>query len=122
MKIFLICPVRNITNEFRQAIETQVAFLESQGHQVYYPTRDTNQSNSSIEICNDNCFAIQNADIVYIIWDGKSQGCLFDLGVAFALAKPIHTIIGYTPPKSSEKSFQNLMYEWEELKTVPKKI
>lgn len=115
MKIFLACPVRGINNEYRQGIEAQVKFLESQGHVVHYPPRDTNQQDpTGFQICFDNRKAIETADVVYVIWDGKSQGVLFDLGIAFALRKPIRTAIGYMPAVTNGKSFQNMIFAWEE--------
>ena len=115
MKIFLACPVRGISEEYRDGIETQVKFLESQGHQVHYPPRDTNQSDTSgLQICSDNRKAIEEAEAVYVIWDGKSQGVLFDLGIAFALRKPVTPIVGYMPRMTSGKSFQNMIFAWQE--------
>ncbi len=114
MNIFLISPVRNILSEYQEEIETQVKYLEEQGNKVYWPLRDTSQNASELEICKTNLFAMQNSDIVYIIWDGNSQGVLFDLGMAFVLRKPIRTIIGYMPVVTTKKSFQNMIYEWEE--------
>jgi len=115
MKIFLICPVRGIDEAYKEAIENQVSFLESQGNEVYYPARDTNQNDPiGLRICQDNREAISNADEVHIIWDGKSTGSLFDLGMAFAMNKPIKTVIGYFPNSTNGKSFPNMIYAWEE--------
>ena len=49
-----------------------------------------------------------------MIWDGKSQGVMFDLGVAFALKKPIQTIEGCMPAPTAGKSLQNMIFAWEE--------
>jgi nucleoside 2-deoxyribosyltransferase len=109
--------VRDIGDDFRNGIETQVMFLESQGNKVYYPSQDTDQHDfTGLRICEDNRRAMKDADIVYVIWDGKSQGCLFDLGMAFAMKKKIRTITGYFPSMSKGKSFQNMVYKWEEIK------
>lgn len=48
---------------------------------------------------------------MFIVWDGKSKGSLFDAGVAFALAKEIECLS--LPEPSDGKSFQNMMREWE---------
>lgn len=115
MKIFLACPVRGISSEYRDSTEAQVKLLESRGHQVYYPQRDTNQQDSTgLQICFDNRKAIEGADVVYVIWDGESQGVLFDLGMAFALGKPVRPITGYMPATTKGKSFQNMVFAWEE--------
>lgn len=115
MNIFLICPVRGITEEYAEGIETQVKELEAQGHKVHWPSRDTNQHDiTGMNICEENRRAIKAADIVYVIWDGKSQGVLFDLGMAFAMKKKIRTITGYMPSMTNGKSFQNMIFAWEE--------
>jgi hypothetical protein len=74
-KAFLICPIRNIDFEYERLIKYQAEYLEQQ-YKVYYPERDTNQHQSELNICNDNLKAMKEADIVLMIWDGKSQGCL----------------------------------------------
>lgn len=48
--------------------------------------------------------------MVFVIWDGKSQGCLFDLGMAFAMHKPVGVIA--LPGPTEEKSFQNMIRDW----------
>jgi nucleoside 2-deoxyribosyltransferase len=116
MKIFLACPVRGISDEYREGIEAQVKHLEEQGHKVHYPPRDTNQDDpTGIKICAENQAAINSADCIYVIWDGKSQGVLFDLGMAFVMNKPLRTIVGYMPAMTNGKSFQNMMFAWEDI-------
>jgi len=110
MKTFLICPVRGVDPEkTRHYVER----IESEGFDVYWPPRDTNQKDDTgLRICRDNAAAIFSADVVHFVWDGKSQGCLFDLGVAFALGKKIIPID--MPEKTEGKSFQNMVTEWAE--------
>jgi nucleoside 2-deoxyribosyltransferase len=108
MRTFLICPVRGVKPE---AQADTVAMLEAQGFDVHWPPRDTNQSDDvGLRICRDNMKAIADADVVHVIWDGKSQGCLFDLGVAFALKKKIEIML--IPALTEGKSFQNMMAAW----------
>lgn len=108
MKAFLICPVRGVDPEVSRG---HVACLEAQGITVHWPPRDTDQDDpTGLRICRDNTDAIAAADVVYVIWDGKSQGCLFDLGVAFALGKKIDPI--ELPEPTSGKSFQNMVRAW----------
>ena len=90
MKIFLICPVREVTEEENNAIRNYISQLEKNGHSVYWPFRDTNQEDPiGLRICRDNRGAIEEADEVHVWWNGKSTGSLFDLGEAFALRKKI---------------------------------
>lgn len=111
MKSFLICPVRGVDQTETAKI---VARLESEGWSVHWPPRDTDQVDEiGLRICQDNARAINSADAVHVIWDGKSQGCLFDLGVAFALEKRIIPL--ELPPASHGKSFQNMVRRWAEL-------
>jgi len=112
VKIFFACPVRGTSEEYHKELEADIKLLESYGHTVHFPPRNTNQDDpNGIQICKDNRSAIEAADVVYVKWDGKSQGVLFDLGMAFALRKPV---IGYSlPPLTEGKSFQNMLYYWE---------
>lgn len=109
MKTFLICPVRS-----HSAIETQsvVSDLELAGWCVHWPHRDTDQVDpTGLQICHDNLLAIEAADVIHVIWDGKSQGCLFDLGMAFALRKPVRVI--FLPNvEDGVKSFQAMITAW----------
>ena len=114
MNIFLACPVRNVDEKFRLGIEAEIAHLESHGHTVHYPPRDTNQNDSSgLRICLDNCQAIRDADVVYVAWDGQSQGVLFDLGMAFAMGKAVRVLGDFMPEATDGKSFQNMVYKLE---------
>jgi len=108
MKTFLICPVRGY-KESEFALFTKR--LEDQGWIVHFPPRDTNQDDPhGLNICKENLMAIQKSDAVHVIWDGKSTGCLFDLGIAFALNKRIIPIS--LPELTDHKSFQNMITEW----------
>lgn len=108
MKSFLICPVRGLPADAHAAI---VGKLEAEGYAVHWPPRDTNQHDETgLRICIANAEAIRVADVVHVVWDGKSQGCLFDLGVAFACYKRVIPID--LPPPTEGKSFQNMIMAW----------
>lgn len=109
VKTFLICPVRghdsNDTEEYVRA-------LEDNGYDVHWPHRDTDQNDDiGFRICRDNLEAMKESDVVHVVWDGKSQGCLFDLGMAFALGKPVVSLS--LPAATSSKSFQNMVRYWQ---------
>lgn len=108
-KGFLICPVRGHDPKETEAIIQQ---LENDGWNMHWPPRDTDQTDytGGFRICVDNREAIKNCDMVFFIWDGKSQGCLFDLGMAFAYKKPL-TVLD-APPSTDGKSFQNMARYW----------
>lgn len=108
MKTFLICPVRG--HDSFEAFDV-VSELEMSGWEVHWPPRDTNQEDDTgYGICRENFDAIKASDVVHFIWDGKSQGCLFDLGMAFALNKSVVPLD--MPQLTEEKSFQNMVNEW----------
>lgn len=112
MKIFLICPVRGITDEEKLAIEKYVLDLEAAGNQVHWPLRDTDQNDPvGWRICQANRQAIKNADEVHIWWNGKSQGSLFDFGMAFALKKKIVLVNLNSVQRTPQKSFNNVLLE-----------
>ena len=96
MRAFLICPVRE--HDIHETEEI-VRGLELQGWEVHWPPRDTPQTDPiGLEICGANLRAIKVADRIFVVWDGKSQGCLFDLGMAFALGKRITVIEAQKQP------------------------
>jgi len=113
-KAFLICPVRGHDTKETEHI---VKNLESDGWEVYWPPRDTKQEDSEtggFRICQNNKTAIENSDRVFLAWNGESQGCIFDLGVAFALNKPL-TVLEAPPNIENGKSFQNMARYWENM-------
>lgn len=89
--IFLICPVRDASDEINKLLEEYVDKMEKKGYRVHYPKYDTDQTDPTggIRICEDNRRAIENADEIHLWYDPSSKGSQFDLGVAFALGKKI---------------------------------
>ena len=109
MKIFIICPVRIITEEQKEEIEEYVEKLESEGHEVHNPPRDVDQSDPvGYDICSAHRKAMMESDRVDIFWDSESTGSHFDLGQAFALGVPWKLVKTYQkdPP---EKSFLKMI-------------
>jgi hypothetical protein len=115
-QVFIIHPVRNITEEMREKIQVYVQKLEAQGIKVYDPMRDTDQTDIvGLNICTSNLRAIEDADEVHIAWDGISSGCLFDFGMSFALGKKINIIKELFPPEEKgHKAFANMLRAYEE--------
>lgn len=108
MKTFLICPVRGVSPDQSSRV---VSALEASGFTVHWPHRDTDQADDvGLRICKDNRAAIASSDVVHVVWDGKSQGCLFDLGMAFALGKRV--VVVDLPEPTEGKSFQNMAQAW----------
>ena len=91
--VFLICPVRNATEQQKLKIAEYIKNIEHSGKSIHYPARDTNQNDSiGYRICTDNKQAMKRAREVHIFWDKNSNGTLFDLGMAFALSKTLHIV------------------------------
>lgn len=109
-RVFIIGSVRNASAEYRAKLETCAKQLETDGHRVHLPHRDTDQTASSWEICSTNREAIATADEVHIFYSSQSQGSIFDMGIAFGLNKTIRLI--ETEPLTQGKSFANLLDEW----------
>jgi len=111
MKIFIICTVRGASEEYKKKLEDYVSDLESKGHILHLPHRDTNQNLNGIDICKINATAILNADEVHIFYNSTSQGTHFDMGVAFALGKKIKVI--ENGEITMGKSYPRMLVEWE---------
>jgi nucleoside 2-deoxyribosyltransferase len=116
VKAFLICPVRgHEETEFQSYVDR----LEEIGFVVHFPPRDTEQNDQTgtgYVICQTNRAAIETADVVFIVWDGESQGSIFDLGMAFAMGKRIIPLS--LPELTGHKSFQNMIDYMDKLQKV----
>ena len=90
-KIFLICPVRNATNEQRKWIEEFVKAKYIEGYSIHAPHLHTRQIDlfGGYAICKQNAEAVASSQEIDIYYDQSSTGSVFDLGVAYALHKPL---------------------------------
>lgn len=90
-KIFLICPVRRANEEQRKWIEDFVEKQYKEGYIVHAPHLHTNQVDplGGYSICKQNAEAIASSNAVNMYYDQGSTGSVFDLGVAYALHKPL---------------------------------
>jgi len=101
MNIYLICLVRDATFDASEIVGT----LEAAGHNVHFPPRDVNQNDPiGLDICNAHLKAMRMADEVCIVWDKNSKGSHFDLGMAFALERPVR-LIKVVQPDIDGKSY-----------------
>lgn len=115
--IFLICPVRNASEEARAAANAYVAGLEGRGYRVHWPPRDTDQDDPiGLRICRDNARAILAADEIHVWYDPASQGSVFDFGMLFMASEVIgpkkKVVIANPealPATDGKKSFQNVL-------------
>lgn len=111
MNIFIISSVRNASVEYRNKLDNYVLYLESEGHNVHLPHRDTNQNNSGLDICKENKNAINKADEVHVFYSSSSQGTHFDMGMSFALGKKIKVI--ENEKYGEGKSYPRMLDEWQ---------
>jgi nucleoside 2-deoxyribosyltransferase len=111
VKIFIIGSVRDASEDDRNTMEEYVDSLESQGHMVHLPHRDTDQTATGIEICRQNAQAIEDSDEVHIFFSDKSFGSHFDMGTAWGLKKKIKVISNIKYGEG--KSFARMCDEWE---------
>lgn len=70
--------------------------LSRKGHEVKIPALD-HLEGSELDIISYNREMIEWAEEVHLIWDGRSIGTIFDLGMVFALQKRL--IVIYINPK-----------------------
>ncbi len=90
-KIFLICPVRDASPKQKKWIEDYVAKRTSEGYIIHAPHLHTRQVDlfGGYAICTENAHALATSSEIDIYYDQKSTGSVFDLGVAYALHKPL---------------------------------
>jgi len=130
-KVFVICPVRMADTATRQKLEAYKIKLEAQGYEVHLPHMDTNQHETGYEICRENVDKIWEAHEVHIFFNPESIGSHFDLGATFlACSLDENKIIkvientGLTDEHGQmklplEKSFGQMIQEWEKKYLVP---
>jgi len=94
-------------------MDTIIAALKRRGWSFCFPPGDTasDDEDGSRTFARTRA-AIEAAEMVFVMWDDKSQAGLFALGMAYALRKPI-TVLA-PPPATEWKSYQNMMREWAE--------
>lgn len=92
-KVFILCPVRNLTPAEDAEIKAYVRMLESKGIKVHYPPRDTNQNDPiGLNICIQNRAAIKSSGEIHNYFNPASRGTVFDTGMAFMAEKPLFII------------------------------
>lgn len=120
MKVYILSPVRNVTQEQQDTINEHVNQLNLQGHEVYLPIRDVNQEDpTGFDICSSHYLNMLNADRVDVFWDISSTGSHFDLGMAFASGKRIKLITSFSEDCVG-KSYLKFINELESLQSKSK--
>ena len=73
-------------------IQNHANGLRGSGHEVYIPAFNSKPYLDELGIFTHNRELIEKSDEVHVIWDCRSNGTIFDLGMCFALRKPIKII------------------------------
>lgn len=100
MKIMIIG-----STSYQEKMEKLKLVLEAESHEVKIPAFDSNPSLDSLGVCVNNLNIMKWCDCIYMIWDGRSNGTIFDMGMAFALNKPVR--IHYINDKTFQKVFES---------------
>lgn len=89
-------------------------FANGDGYDVHNPKYAVDQNDETgYGICLGHLEAMRIADRVDVFWDVTSKGSHFDLGMAFALKKPIRLVKLYQPDNEG-KSYAKVMRIWGE--------
>ena len=107
MKIFIIG-----STSYKDKMVKHQTEQEKQGHVVVRPAFDDSAGmlilgdvkikDTELSISKFNRLGIEQCDEVHVIWDARSTGTIFDMGMAFALHKPVKLIY------INDKTFVNL--------------
>ena len=110
-KVYLICPVRNCSEEIQKQLEDYVLDLEANNFEVHFPPRDVEQNQYGFGICDSHRKAMVDCDEVHFWWDPDSKGSHFDFGMAFMLEhfKPIIYVQADAIKETSHKSHGNVI-------------
>jgi len=114
-KIFLICPVRNASENQRSWIEEYVEQKSIEGYTIHAPHLHTRQKDlfGGYAICKQNAEAVASSNEIAIYYDKSSTGSVFDLGVAFALQKPLVLLNGDKIEFNENDFVDNLLKNWQ---------
>ncbi|MBP5678535.1 MAG: hypothetical protein J6X28_01745 [Bacilli bacterium] len=124
-KIFLICPVRNATEEQRKWIEDFVEEKQENGYIVHAPHLHTNQNDpigGGYSICKQNAKAVASSEEIDVYYDQTSTGSVFDLGVAYALHKPLRILNPEEILFEEEDQIDQIVQNWPYNEIAKQKI
>ena len=90
MRYYVICPVAYMTDEQYEEMKGTVDVLRRTGNKVHFPPDDVDQNcETGITICEAHLKAMKECDAVLLFYAESSGGSKFDLGMAYALGKPV---------------------------------
>lgn len=101
MKVAVIGSTRYVNRMIDHVLE-----LGGEGIDASTPKFDGPMLNE-LEVAKSNLNLIKESDEVHVFWDGQSNGVIFDLGMCFALGKPITMVY------ENYRTFSNLFRQME---------
>jgi len=111
MKVFVIYPTKNCDSEMKKRIKVAIKRLEDSDMKVYTSIANIAQDGGC---CWDTYSTVlstmADVDVVCVAWNDKNQNVLFELGIAFALKKPI--VLLPECFSASNKSLINMIKHW----------
>lgn len=106
MTIYIISPIKTITEKQANRLEKYVKKLESEGHSIYWPFVDTDQTLDIFSISVTNLIAMMKANQIHIAWSEESK---FEYGMAFARNKMVIPIPGFFPRSPEVNSLSDMV-------------
>ena len=100
------------STSYQHRMQRHKSELESNGHAVSLPAFDNFDGMNELQVCAYNRDKIQWADEIHVIWDQRSIGTVFDLGMSFALCKKVRIIY------LNKKTFPNFLSQYAEGATI----
>ena len=98
------------SSQYRDRMEAHRAFMLLSGHFALMPVLDditAEMPEAEFEINSRNRHMIEWADEVHLFWNQRTLGTLVDLGMAFALRKPIKVMY------LEQKTLANFILQYE---------
>jgi hypothetical protein len=94
---------------YKDQMEAKKIELIQAGHEVKIPAFNRFKGWDELQVCLYNRANIEWADEIYIWWDNRSPGFIFDFGMLFYAKKKIHIV--YLEPKT----FAGLLEKYERM-------
>jgi nucleoside 2-deoxyribosyltransferase len=96
------------STQYAKSMQTYGVQLALKGHEPRIPFLD-NDCDKAIDIMNGNLELIKWADEIHLFWSQRTLGTLLDIGMAFALGKPIK--VAYY----EKKTIMEFLFDYEKL-------
>ena len=126
--VYMLCPVRNATDEEKIYLLDYKKRLEDKGFKVHYAAETKQEDETGgYRICMDHCDEILNSRTVHVYWNPSSQGSYVDFGssliehkrrgldVLLMKREPVKEIIKEQEKKGISKSYERVLLKLDSL-------